>query len=64
MVSTATGTRHARWWPTWAWRRAPLSVTVPITTLNQIAALPDGAKLVAGVTAYAANCVACHGSNG
>jgi mono/diheme cytochrome c family protein len=44
--------------------RAPISVTVPITTLQQIALLPDGAALAAAVQTYAANCVACHGSNG
>jgi cbb3-type cytochrome c oxidase subunit III len=44
--------------------RAPISVTVPITTLQQIARLPEGTALAAAVQAYAANCVACHGSNG
>ena len=44
--------------------RAPISVTVPITTLQQIALLPDGAALASAVQTYAANCVACHGSNG
>lgn len=44
--------------------RAPVSVTVPAETLALIAALPDGATLAAGVQAYAAECVACHGSNG
>jgi len=44
--------------------RTPISVTVPITTLQQIALLPDGAALAAAVQTYAANCVACHGSNG
>lgn len=44
--------------------RVPLSVTVPITTLQAIAALPDGATLAKGVELYAANCLACHGANG
>ena len=44
--------------------RTPISVTVPITTLQQIALLPDGTALAAAVQTYAANCVACHGSNG
>jgi mono/diheme cytochrome c family protein len=44
--------------------RAPISVTVPITTLQLIAALPDGAALARGVQLYAANCIACHGANG
>jgi mono/diheme cytochrome c family protein len=44
--------------------RAPISVTVPITTLQQIALLPDGTALASAVQTYAANCVACHGSNG
>lgn len=44
--------------------RVPLSVTVPITTLQAIAALPDGATLAQGVELYAANCIACHGANG
>jgi mono/diheme cytochrome c family protein len=44
--------------------RVPLSVTVPITTLQQIALLPDGEALAAAVQTYAANCVACHGANG
>lgn len=44
--------------------RAPVSVTVPAETLALIAALPDGAALAAGVQVYAAECVACHGSNG
>jgi mono/diheme cytochrome c family protein len=44
--------------------RAPISVTVPLTTLQQIALLPDGTALAAAVQTYAANCVACHGSNG
>ena len=44
--------------------RAPISVTVPITTLQQIALLPDGPALASAVQTYAANCIACHGSNG
>lgn len=44
--------------------RVPLSVTVPITVLETIAALPDGAALAKGVELYAANCIACHGTNG
>ncbi len=44
--------------------RVPLSVTVPITTLESIAALPDGAVLAQGIELYAANCIACHGANG
>ena len=44
--------------------RVPLSVTVPITTLEAIAALPDGAVLAKGIELYAANCIACHGANG
>lgn len=44
--------------------RVPLSVTVPITTLQAIAALPDGAALAKGVELYAANCIACHGASG
>jgi mono/diheme cytochrome c family protein len=44
--------------------RAPISVTVPITTLQQIALLPAGTALASAVQTYAANCVACHGSNG
>ncbi len=44
--------------------RVPLSVTVPITMLETIAALPDGAALAMGVELYAANCIACHGANG
>ncbi len=44
--------------------RVPLSVTVPITTLQQIALLPDGAALSGGLQLYAANCIACHGTNG
>jgi cytochrome c oxidase cbb3-type subunit 3 len=44
--------------------RVPLSVTVPITTLQQIALLPDGAALANGVQLYAGNCIACHGTNG
>jgi cytochrome c oxidase cbb3-type subunit 3 len=44
--------------------RVPLSVTVPITTLQQIALLPDGEALAGGVQLYAANCIACHGANG
>jgi mono/diheme cytochrome c family protein len=44
--------------------RVPLSVTVPITTLQQIALLPDGAALAGGVQLYASNCIACHGTNG
>jgi mono/diheme cytochrome c family protein len=44
--------------------RVPLSVTVPITTLQQIALLPDGEALASAVQTYAANCVACHGANG
>jgi mono/diheme cytochrome c family protein len=44
--------------------RVPLSVTVPITTLQQIALLPAGAALANGVQLYAANCIACHGTNG
>jgi cbb3-type cytochrome c oxidase subunit III len=44
--------------------RAPLSVTVPITTLQQIALLPDGTTLASAVQIYAANCVACHGAHG
>ena len=40
-----------------------MSVTVPITTLQTIAALPDGAALSSGA-AFAANCIACHGANG
>jgi len=44
--------------------RVPMSVTVPITTLQQIALLPDGEALASAVQTYAANCVACHGANG
>ena len=44
--------------------RTPLSVTVPITTLQMIAALPNGESLAAGVQLFAANCIACHGANG
>ncbi len=44
--------------------RVPFSVTVPITTLETIAALPDGAALAKGIELYAANCIACHGTNG
>jgi mono/diheme cytochrome c family protein len=44
--------------------RVPVSVTVPITTLQQIAALPNGAALSSGVQLFASNCVACHGANG
>jgi cbb3-type cytochrome c oxidase subunit III len=44
--------------------RTPISVTVPITTLQQIALLPDGTALASAVQTYATNCVACHGSNG
>ena len=44
--------------------RVPMSVTVPITTLHQIALLPDGEALASAVQTYAANCVACHGANG
>ncbi len=44
--------------------RVPLSVTVPITMLETIAALPNGAALAKGVELYAANCIACHGASG
>jgi len=44
--------------------RVPLSVTVPITMLKTIAALPNGAALATGVELFAANCIACHGANG
>jgi mono/diheme cytochrome c family protein len=44
--------------------RVPMSVTVPITTLQTIAALPNGAALSSGVQLFAANCIACHGANG
>ncbi len=44
--------------------RVPLSVTVPITMLETIAALPDGAALAKGVELFASNCIACHGANG
>ncbi len=44
--------------------RVPLSVTVPITMLETIAALPDGTALAKGVELFASNCVACHGANG
>jgi mono/diheme cytochrome c family protein len=44
--------------------RVPMSVTVPITTLQTIAALPNGTALANGVQLFAANCIACHGANG
>ncbi|MBI5567315.1 MAG: c-type cytochrome [Chloroflexi bacterium] len=44
--------------------RVPISVTVPITMLATIAALPDGITLAKGIELYAANCIACHGANG
>ena len=44
--------------------RVPMSVTVPITTLQTIAALPNGAALSSGVQLFASNCIACHGANG
>lgn len=44
--------------------RVPLSVTVPITTLQMIAALPSGTALASGVQLFASNCIACHGTNG
>jgi len=42
----------------------PMSVTVPITTLQTIAVLPNGAALANGVQLFASNCIACHGANG
>ena len=44
--------------------RVPMSVTVPITTLQTIAVLPNGAALASGVQLFASNCIACHGANG
>jgi mono/diheme cytochrome c family protein len=44
--------------------RVPMSVTVPITTLQTIAALPNGAALASGVQLFASNCIACHAANG
>lgn len=44
--------------------RAPLSVTIPTETLALIAGLAEGAPLAEGAQTYAANCIACHGSNG
>jgi cbb3-type cytochrome c oxidase subunit III len=44
--------------------RAPAVVAIPEETLAQVAALPQGSTISPALQTYAANCVACHGSNG
>lgn len=42
----------------------PFAVEADPELLNQVAALPDGEPLAQGITLYAEQCVACHGSDG
>ncbi len=42
----------------------PFAAQPDATILAQVQALPDGARLAAGITVYAAKCVACHGADG
>ena len=44
--------------------RLPVSTTVDEAALALVRALPEGDQLAQALSLYAANCVACHGTNG
>jgi len=44
--------------------RVPFTTEVDPAILEQVKALPNGEQLGRGITLYAENCVACHGSDG